>query len=175
MPIAILKQCDDIIDVQNSNELFINELYMIQWSFGLTSATIQMTLVREGAAGIRYFQIMIIDHSILCEQHTSSVISVIINHTFCLLHILPDFISVMIVLLWRNGLELFLFVCIFVSSSLQGFPSTSSRTYMITSMFIMELTHFRGPNVSFYVTVWSTYSSALRGDQRRKVIWIISL
>lgn len=122
-------------------------------------------LVREWPAGIRYhFQIMIIDYSILSEQHSSSVVLAIINHTFCLLHFSPDFILVMIVLLWRNGLKHFLFV-VLVSSSLQGFPSTSLRTCMITSMFIMELTHVRGTDVSFYVTVWSTYSSALHGDQ----------
>jgi hypothetical protein len=112
LPIAILKQCDDIIDVQNSNDQLINELYMIQWSFGLISTTIQMTLVREEPAGIRsHFQIMITDYSILCEQHSFSVVLlVIINCTFCLLRTLPDFISVTIVVLWRNGLDLYLFV-----------------------------------------------------------------
>jgi hypothetical protein len=44
---------------------------------------------------------------------------------------------------------LFLRVCIFVSSSLQGLPSISLSTCMLTWMSIMEVTHFRGPNVIF--------------------------
>lgn len=124
---------------------------MIQWSFGLTSATIQMTLVREGAAGIRYhFQIMIIDCTFFSVSNTvfqQSCLSSVV--TFCLFHILPDLISVMTILLWRNGLELFLFVCIFVSSSLQAFPSTSSRTCMINNHVHQGVNTFQGPKCKF--------------------------